>query len=109
MGWAEIRQRARRAVHSAFSLPAVYTAPGSAESVPCMARKHNETKVFGDLDREQYAQVIADVNQVVFDSIEVEPERNGVVDFGVGQGKFRITEILPKTTDEFRRVEVVPV
>ena len=113
MGWAEIRQRARRVVHSTFSLPAVYTAPGiGAVPVPCMARMHNEAKLFGDLDREGYAQVIEDVNQVVFDALEVEPAKNGVVTFysdaarTIVVGVFEINNILPKTTDEFRRVEV---
>lgn len=106
MGWAETRKKARRVVHSTFALPAVYTPPGGGPAVPCMARKHNEMKNFGDLDREMYATTIEDVNVVVFDSLEVEPQKNGVVDFGTGQGKFCIVNILPKSTDEFRRVEV---
>lgn len=107
MGWAETRKAARRAVHSTFALPAVYSPPGGGLDVPCMARKHNESKTFGDLDREQFAMTIEDVNVVVFDSLEVEPEKFGLIDFGAGHGKFEITNILPKTTDEFRRVEVV--
>lgn len=108
MGWAEIRRAARRVVHSQFVLPAVYSSPDGLSVVPCMARKHNEKKVFGDLDREGFAQVIEDVNQVIFDSLEVEPQRNGTVDFGNGE-VFEILNILPKTTDEFRRVEVTLV
>jgi hypothetical protein len=105
MGWAEIRRRARRTVHSTFVLPAVYTSADGLTSTPCMARKHNEKKVFGDLDREGFAQVIEDVNQVIFDSIEVQVERNGRVDFGNGE-VFEIVNLLPATTDEFQRVEV---
>ena len=106
MGWAETRQKARRAVHSTFALPAVYTPPGvGAVAMPCNARMHNEKQEFGDLDREGYAIRVEDVNQVIFDALEVEPQKNGVVSFGVGK-VFTITNILPKTTDEFRRVEV---
>lgn len=105
MGWADTRKKARRVVHSTFSLPAVYTAPGGGAGVACLARKHSKTMVFGDLDREQYAQMIADVDQVVFDELEVVPVRGGIVDFG-DAGKFRIEEVLPKT-DDFRRCNVV--
>ena len=108
MGWAEIRRAARRVVHSTFVLPAVYSSPDGLIVKPCMARKHNEKKAFGDLDREGFAQVIEDVNQVIFDAFEVEPQRNGTVDFGNGE-VFEIVNILPKTTDEFRRVEVTLV
>lgn len=105
MGWAETRKKARRKVHSTFSLPAVYTSPAGVET-PCMARKHNEMQTFGDLDREGYALNIEDVNRIIFDKLEVVPERNGTVDFGVGQGRFTITNLLPDSTDDFRRVEV---
>lgn len=106
MGWKEIRKKARGVVHAQFSLPAVYTAPDGLTRVTCKARKHNEMKRFGDLDREGFAQVIEDVNQVIFDSIEVTPQKGGVVDFGVGEGAFEIVGILPKTTDNYIRVEV---
>lgn len=106
MGWAETRQRARRTVHSTFSLPAVYTPPGvGAVAVPCNARMHNEMKEFGDLDREGFALNVEDVNQVIFDGLEVVPEKRGTVSFGVGK-VFQIENILPKTTDEFYRVSV---
>jgi len=109
MGWAEIRQKARRNVHSAFSLPAVYTPPGvGAVPVSCNARMHNEKQEFGDLDREGFAIRIEDVNQVIFDALELEPQKGGVVSFGAGK-VFEIVNILPKTTDEFRRVEVTLV
>jgi hypothetical protein len=105
MGWAEIRKKARRTVHSTFSLPAIYTSPEGVV-VPCSARKHNDMKVFGDLDREGFALNIEDVNQVIFDKLEVAPKKGGIVDFGVGQGRFEIVNILPDSTDDFRRVEV---
>lgn len=105
MGWAETRAKARSVVHSTFSLPAVYTSPDGVP-VACMARKHNNMKTFGDLDREGFALNIEDVNQVIFDKLEVAPQRKGVVDFGPGQGRFDIVNILPDSTDNFLRVEV---
>lgn len=112
MGWAEIRKNARRSVHSQFRLSAVYTSPFGVIT-PCNARKHNEKKIFGDLDREGYAMNIEDVNQVVFDKREVVPEKRGVIDFNVNgqtnQGKFEIVNILPDSTDDFLRVEVTLV
>jgi hypothetical protein len=94
MGWAEIRQRARRTVHSAFSLPAIYYPPDGSPGVSCSARMHNEMRTFGDLDREGFAQNIEDVNQVIFDALEVEPEKKGRIDFGTGK-VFRIENVLP--------------
>jgi hypothetical protein len=108
MGWAETRQRARRVVHSTFSLSAVYTSPDGLTSVPCKARMHNEKKEFGDLDREAFALNIEDVNVVVFDQVEVTPQKHGRVDFGPNK-VFQIVNILPKTTDEFLRTEVTLV
>lgn len=107
MGWAEIRKKARRTVHSTFSLSAVYTDPDGTVT-PCMARMHNEMKEFGDLDREGFARVVQDVNQVVFDALEVEPKKKGTVRFDINgmEVTFEITGFLPKTTDEFIRVEV---
>ena len=106
MGWAEIRKKARATVHATFALPAVYTSPDGLTVIPCMARKHNEKKVFGDLDREGFAQIIEDVNQVIFDEIEVTPQRKGTVSFENGTEVFTIVNLLPDTTDNFRRVEV---
>jgi hypothetical protein len=64
-------------------------------------------KIFGDLDREGFAKSMEDVNQVIFDAMEVEPERGGKVQFpDYDDATFEIVNILPKTTDEFRRVEV---
>lgn len=105
MGWAETRAKARATVHSTFSLPAVYTSPDGTVNIPCRARMHNEKKMFGDLDREQYAMQIEDVNVVIFDAIDIEPARHGTVDFGAGK-KFVIVNFYPRTTDTYIRAEV---
>lgn len=106
--WADIRKAARAVVHSTFALSAVYSSPDGLTVVPCNARKHNEKRTFGDLDREEYALRIEDVNQIIFDNLEVDPKKHGTVDFGNGE-VFEIVQILPKTTDNFYRVEVTLV
>jgi hypothetical protein len=112
--WAEVRQRARRAVHNTFSLPATYLAPGATaeEAISCNVRLHNELKMFGDLDRELFAQVISDQNRLVIDTVEVEiVQRLATVKVYADSartillGTCNIKNILPKT-DEFLRVEV---
>jgi hypothetical protein len=112
MGWAETRQRARRKVHSNFSFPATYFAPGAVEGVPCRVRLHSELQTFGDLDRELFAKVISNINRIVFDTTEiVRPRKDGEVEVFYDDarmdsaGRFQIANLLPKT-NEFLRVEV---
>ena len=106
MGWAEIRKKARRTVHSTFSLSAIYTSKAGVV-YECKARMHNEMREFGDLDREGFVKNMEDVNHVIFDALEVEPEKGATVQFpDYEDAVFNIVNILPKSTDEFRRVEV---
>jgi hypothetical protein len=73
--WNEVRKRARAVVHDAFSLPALFSSKdGSVIDAPVNVRLHNKLERFGDLDREGYARVIENVNQIVFDSEEVAPQ-----------------------------------
>ena len=114
MGWREIRAKSRDIVHSTFARPAIYTSPqGIALNV--MARLHNRLEVFGDLDREGFAKRFEEVNQVVFDSLEVTPQRLGVVDFGVtanyevlpeSKEKYSIENVIPPAGDRYIRTEV---
>jgi hypothetical protein len=105
MGWAETKAKARRVAHSTFSLPAVYTAPGGAQTV-CAARKHSKYEMFGDLDREQYAQRLEFVTRVLFDALTVTPVEKGVVTFDNNEGSFRIVNVLERE-GEFIPCEVV--
>jgi hypothetical protein len=105
MGWAETKAKARRVAHSTFSLPAVYTPPGGTPT-PCGARKHSRFEMFGDLDREQYAQRLEHVTRVLFDALEITPEEKGVVAFGGNEGSFRIVNVLEREGD-FIPCEVV--
>lgn len=107
MDWAETRQAARRVVHDTFRLPAVYTSRAGVVT-PCFVRMHNEMKSFGDLDREGFAQREEEINRIIFDSVEVVPEKGAVVDV-TGFAIFNIVNILPETTNGFIRTEVTLV
>lgn len=114
MGWRELRAQSRDIAHSTFARPAVYTSPLGA-AINVMARLHNKLEVFGDLDREGYAKRFEEVNQVVFDSAEVIPQKGGSVDFGVTANyevmplideKYEIDNVLPPAGDRYIKTEV---
>lgn len=109
MSWTTIRAAARRVVHSTFAREATYTSP-EAGSTPVAARIRLHTRFlrYGDLDREGYAQVIDDVNQVMVDVGEVVPARLGVIDFG-GVRQYRIDNVVPEKDEEFWMCEVQPL
>lgn len=108
MSWATIRAAAKRAVHDTFAREATYTAPAEgATPVPARIRLHTKFLRFGDLDREGYAQVIDDVNQVIVDVGEVTPEMHGLIDFA-GIRKYRITNVVPDESSVFWMCEVQP-
>jgi hypothetical protein len=105
MDWAQVRRKARRVVHDTFAISAVYSSPLGVET-PCKARMHNELQVHGDLDREGFSQVIENDNRVILDGLVVTPEKHGTILFTDYNVTFEIVNILPDSTDEFRRVEV---
>ena len=114
MGWRELRAKSRDIVHATFARPAIYTAPdGSTTNIT--ARLHNKTEVFGDLDREGYAKRFEEINQVIFDSVQIVPVRNAVVDFGVTANyevipeideKYTVTLVTPPAGDRYIRTDV---
>lgn len=107
MGWAETRQEARLAVHSEFGVPASYLSPvPSAEPVPCTVRFHTRIIRQGDLDREGYAQVVEDINRVIFLRSEVDPIRRGTVTI---DGREFVLEVAEPSEDGLLAVwNVVP-
>jgi hypothetical protein len=94
MTWDDIRREARLSVHETFSFDAAYTAPGGADPIVVKGRLHTRMVQHGDLDREGYAQVIEDVNQVVLATAEVTPVKGAKIDFGSGR-VYRIDNIMP--------------
>ncbi len=114
MGWREIRAKSRDIVHATFARPAIYTSPLGVET-NVTARLHNKMEVFGDLDREGYAKRFEEVNQVIFDSTQIVPQKGGSVDFGVTANyevdplideKYDIVNVTPPAGDRYIKTEV---
>jgi hypothetical protein len=115
MDWATVRAKSRDIVHNMFRYPAIYTAPDGVTTVNVRVRLHNKLEVFGDLDREGYAKRFEEVNQAIFDSTEVVPKKNGMLDFGVtalfapilgSDRKYQIVNVTPAEGDRYIRTEV---
>lgn len=115
MGWNEIRAQSRDLVHETFRRPAVYTAPDGVTTTNVWVRLHNKLQIFGDLDREGYARVFEEINHIIFDSTEVIPKKNGVVDFAVDETfepipgldvKYEIVNITPAAGDRYIKTGV---
>jgi len=108
VAWDEIRQDARLAVHSEFGRPASYLSlTVGAVPVPCTVRYHTRTVRQGDLDREGYAQVVEDINRVIFLRSEVVGERGGVVTI---KGRDYSLDFLEPSEDAlFAAWNVIPV
>jgi hypothetical protein len=108
VSWATIRAAAKRVVHDTFAREALYTGPEVGDlALPARIRLHTQFLRFGDLDREGYAQVIDDVNQVMIDVGEVVPKKNGRIDFE-GIRIYRITEVVKETGEQFWMCRVQP-
>jgi hypothetical protein len=108
MGLDEIRDASRALVHEQFSLPAVATSPDGSVEVPGLrVRMHRDLKkAFGDLDREGFAMVIEEYNQLIFDREEWEPVRGYVIDFG-RERKFEMDHALDDKGQRYVRWQVV--
>lgn len=107
MGWADIKRQARLRVHAQFAVSATYSAPNSADPIPCNVRLHTKIAQFGDLDREGFGQVVEDINRVIFLQSEVTPVRKGLVTLYSGH-QFTIDIIEPRTDDTVWVCEVKP-
>ncbi|MBT9159041.1 MAG: hypothetical protein DDT26_00290 [Dehalococcoidia bacterium] len=109
-----MRAKSREIVHATFRRPAIYTSPEGV-TTRVLARLHNRLEVFGDLGRDGYAKRLEEVNQIVFDSVEIVPRRNGVVDFGVTADyevnpavseKYEVVSVSPAAGDRYIKTEV---
>lgn len=67
----ELRTRARRDIHGAFSVAAVYSDDTLDEPVPVSVRWHHRIDRFGDLDAGGYAEVVDGVERLIFDRDEL--------------------------------------
>lgn len=109
MNLDDIRDASRASVHAQFAIPAVVTpVDESLPQVPVTARLHRDLKKpFGDLDREGFAMVIEQHNQVVFDVREWQtthstwrPKRGDAIDFGRGR-TFELGDTLSDRADPY--------
>lgn len=82
----DIRDAARAAVHAKFALPAVIASSERSPIGIAHVRLHNDdSRAFGDLDREGFAFSVEGKTILVFDKLEWEPVYQQVVDFGRGR------------------------
>ena len=68
---AEIKARARKAVHAAFSVSAEHRSYGSATPTVVQVRWHNKLVLQGNGTSEGYADVIEGIDRMVFDIDEL--------------------------------------
>ena len=107
--FADFLADARASLHESLSLAAVYRDPGAGTlDVITAVRLLRTQPKFGDLDRQGFAQVVEDVNQLVLDTTDVpEPQERARVTVA-GQGIFRVDAVLP-ADGRFRTCNVVRV
>ena len=107
MGLEEIRDRARAQIHDHFTVAAVVRSPDGSVAVNVGARLHIDSKKpFGDLDREGFAIVIEEYNQVIFDRLQWEPVKGWNVDFGRGR-IYTLTNSLNAKSARYAKYEMV--
>jgi hypothetical protein len=104
-GWSELRAEARATVHETFGLPASYTPAGGGPTVQISVRWHYGAVRHGDLDREGYAQVQDGTHRLLFDTLEVTPERNARATV---EGVEYVLDFLHPRNGRYRMAEVVP-
>lgn len=96
----DLQARARKVLHDALSVPALYyplARDGSTEGVPCTVRVHHRTQAFGDMTGFDYdpAERVETVPEVVFWVEEVTPVRGGVVSVAADEA-YQIETVLPR-------------
>lgn len=69
---AEIKAKARKAVHAAFRYDALYKDPSLNAAVPVSVRWHNRLVMHGDYDQSGYANIIDGIEKVIFMRDELE-------------------------------------
>lgn len=89
---AQIKARARKAVHAAFAYRATYKDSTVDTPVIINARWHNKLVLMGDYQDNGYANIIEGIEKVIFDrdemaAVGITPRQGGVVtiiepDFG---------------------------
>lgn len=96
MSIRDLRNQARADLHEAMHLPAIYIAPGGAET-ECKVRVHHRKKPFGDMTGFDYAPVerMEEVPEIVALVAEVDPARGGVFSIASGEAYQVENPLLP--------------
>lgn len=98
MEWAALRRSARRVVHATFGFSAYYY-PAFGQPFQCRVRVYAAGKMFGDLDREGFAQVVESVTQILLLQEDVAPKRGDVIEVYDAQYAFKVDHVMPTTDD----------
>lgn len=69
--FAQIKHDARRAVHDALAVEAVYTDPDGVNATTLSVRWHNRINRHGDMDAQGYAEIIENIDRIIFDLEEL--------------------------------------
>lgn len=72
MGMAEIKAKARRALHGALSVQATWTSNLTGESKPLTVRWHSKQALRGELSNDGYAQILDSQDRLIFNKEELE-------------------------------------
>lgn len=92
MTYREHKTAARLAIHKEFAVPAIYIAPGGAQTA-CEVRVHNYNSLQGAIRRAD-AEVIEMTPTAIFLVSQVQPTRNGIISVAPGEA-YRLGEVQP--------------
>lgn len=110
--WQTERDAVRSIVHDFFKIPC-WVSDGIEPPFETAIRLHTGLKTFGDLDREGFAQMMEDVNQVVVDSInDFTPVRKMQLEFkGKSGSRFFVIETVdaPVDTSGMIQCQITPL
>lgn len=78
MNWAQIKQKARDAVHGTFAVPGLYS-DSKVTDLEIMVRLHRKSAYLGDNYDEFSPGYFSEINRVIVDLREVTPERGATI------------------------------
>tara|TARA_Y100000034_G_C6812437_1_gene365215 strand:+ start:560 stop:883 length:324 start_codon:yes stop_codon:yes gene_type:complete len=78
VNWAQIKQKARDAVHGTFAVPGLYS-DSKVTDLEIMVRLHRKSAYLGDNYDEFSPGYFSEINRVIVDLREVTPERGATI------------------------------
>lgn len=93
----DLQRRARSALHTALSVPAVYHSPDRATAVACTVRVHDRQQAFGDMAGFDYdpAERVASVPEIVVRADDLSPLRGGVFSLAADE-QYQVETPMPR-------------